>query len=397
MSLTILRGGTTLLPTGWSLADIVMAPGGIVGVGEAPLALDEASSAVGGVSVVDCTGRLVVPGLVDGHLHLAGGGGGGGFHTRIPELPVDAVLEAGITTCVAMPGVDNVSRNLEGLLALAQGFSRRGVRALAMTGGFQWPPRAVTGTVRDDVYLLPALSGVKIALGEHLATAPDVAELTRLLRELHWVSRMTAGPALLHAHLGTSAAPGRVLSEALERAETDPAGVQVTHANYTPDALADAISLGRAGCWVDVNPLLHPGRVAGAIAPAEAVGALIEAGVPAGRITMSSDGNASVPRVLPDGTTERFSHQLGLLGAVHDIVRKGVLDSARAFALVTANPAAALRQDRLGAIACDAASDAVVLDPESHAVETVVSDAVVRVRGGVAVDPGLFRDPRWRS
>ncbi len=393
MSLTILRGGTALLPSGWQRADVWLSPGGVVRID----AGDLADTTFGAVVELDCTDRWIVPGFLDGHLHLLGGGGGGGYATRIPELPVDAVLEAGITTCVAMPGVDNVTRSLRGLIAAARSFTGQGVRSFAMTGGFMWPPATLTGGIRDDLHLVPDLVGVKIALGEHLATAPSLDELVTLLRELGWVSRMTGKAALLHVHLGTLPAPAGSLRVAIERAETDPSHVQVTHPNYTAAALEAALELGALGCRVDVNPLLHPGRVAGSIAPAETVRELLAASIPLERLTMSSDGNASVPRPLPDGTIEPFSHQLGLLPAVHDVSAGAGLTFEEALALITTNPARALQRPDLGLLEIGGAADAVVLDPTRTSVELVVSDAVVRVRDGVATHPSPFRDPRWPS
>ena len=36
--------------------------------------------------VVDADGLLLVPGLIDGHVHIAGAGGEGGPPTRTPEM-----------------------------------------------------------------------------------------------------------------------------------------------------------------------------------------------------------------------------------------------------------------------------------------------------------------------
>jgi beta-aspartyl-dipeptidase (metallo-type) len=38
------------------------------------------------VKIIDGTGKLLVPGFIDAHVHLIGGGGEGGFKTRTPEL-----------------------------------------------------------------------------------------------------------------------------------------------------------------------------------------------------------------------------------------------------------------------------------------------------------------------
>ncbi|BDZ65471.1 amidohydrolase family protein [Agromyces mangrovi Wang et al. 2018] len=397
MQFHVLRGGSVLSPTGFVPADVWTAAGTILGVGPHASGPEAVPPGAPDAIELDCTGKLVTPGLVDGHLHIMGGGGGGGYASRIPELPVDAVLEAGITTCVAMPGVDPLTRPLEGLLALARAYRQQGVRAVAMTGGFIWPPRTLTGGIRSDVYLIPDLVGVKVALGEHLATAPDAAELVSLLRELEWVGRMTGGAALLHAHLGMGDDPARDLEVALVESGVDRPIVQVTHANYTEQTLAAAIRLGGAGCRVDVNPLLRPGRVAGALSPVEAVRRLLDAEVPLERLSLSTDGNASVPREIADGSYELYDRHLDLLGTVRALESEGILSLEEAFGLVTANPAEALQRGDLGLVRPGAAADLLVLDPETLAVETVLSDGVVRVRDGRAVAPSKFRDPRWQA
>lgn len=394
MTFLILRGASVLLPDGWAKAEVWALEGSIVGIGPSLDPDDATRRMLGEPEVIDLKGQYLVPGFIDGHLHILGGGGGGGFTTRIPELPVDAALEAGITTCIAMPGVDPLTRPLQALLALGAGFTEQGVRTLAMTGGFVWPPQTLTGSIRSDLHTISALTGVKIALGEHLATAPSTPELERLLTELGWAARTTGRGILLHAHLGTMANPAERLEAALERVDIDRGLVQITHANYTDQTLAAAVRLGLAGCRIDVNPLINPERIEGAISPTEAVAALIDAGVPLGSITLSSDGNASVPRVLQDGSRETFDHQLHLIEAVADLSRQGVLELADALSLITANPAAALRRPDLGRIAKGAVADFVSLDAELS-VSTVISGGTVRVRSGVVVSPSQFRDPRW--
>lgn len=396
MSLLVLRGASVLLPDGWAEAEIWTLGRSITGIGEPAGPDGEIPGALGVPEVVDLAGERLVPGFIDSHLHILGGGGGGGFPTRIPELPVDAALEAGITTCVAMPGVDPLTRPLRALLALAASFREQGVRALPMTGGFVWPTETLTGSVRSDLHTIPSLTGVKIALGEHLATAPTAHELERLLVEIDWAAHTTGRGILLHAHLGTAAQPAARLEAALEAVPVDRGRVQVTHANYTRDTLDAAIRLGLAGCRIDVNPLIRPDRIGGAIAPTEAIAALLGAGVALDRLSLSTDGNASVPRTLTDGTPEGFSHQLGLARAVGNVVAAGVLDAAAALQLITANPAAALRRHDLGRIARGAAADLVGLDDE-FAVRTVISGGVVRVREGRALAPSMFRDPRWST
>ncbi|GAA2698989.1 amidohydrolase family protein [Micromonospora olivasterospora] len=394
MTLTVLRGGILLAPQPAGTGDVVVAGRDILEVGPPGPTSGMAAQA----TVVDCAGLLIAPGVVDGHLHILGGGGGSGYHTRIPELPADVIVEAGTTSCVGMPGVDPITKNPEALLARAYALPATGPRAWAMAGGFHWPPPTVTGSILRDLHLLPHLVGVKIALYEHKATAPGPTELARLLRELEWVAGATGKAGLLHVHLGTAVGDPDLLARALDESGADPGRVQVTHANYTPDTLGLATRLGGLGCRVDVNPLINPDRITGAIAPVDAIAALLAGGVPAGQLTLSSDGNASVPRTLPGGDIEPFAYRVELLPTVRALVAAGVLDLPDALALVTANPAAALRLDSagphgIGTLRTGGPADIVVLEPDLR-VRHVYRDGEQLVRDGRAVAPNPFRPPQ---
>jgi len=60
--------------------------------------------------VVDARGGVVVPGLIDMHVHVTGGGGEMGPGSRTPEATVGELVDAGITTVVGVLGTDCVSR-----------------------------------------------------------------------------------------------------------------------------------------------------------------------------------------------------------------------------------------------------------------------------------------------
>ena len=75
---------------------------------------------------VDAGDLLLVPGFIDGHVHMTGGGGEGGYATRTPELLLSDAIRGGVTTVVGCLGTDGVTRSLAGLLAKARGAGRGG-------------------------------------------------------------------------------------------------------------------------------------------------------------------------------------------------------------------------------------------------------------------------------
>ena len=52
------------------------------------------------VEEIDASGLYMFPGLIDQHVHMAGGGGEGGFHYRTPEISLSHLTTAGVTTAV---------------------------------------------------------------------------------------------------------------------------------------------------------------------------------------------------------------------------------------------------------------------------------------------------------
>ena len=59
------------------------------------------------VEIIDGSDLIAIPGLIDGHVHIAGAGGEGGPKTRTPELKLSQLLEGGITTVIGCLGTDH--------------------------------------------------------------------------------------------------------------------------------------------------------------------------------------------------------------------------------------------------------------------------------------------------
>lgn len=51
---------------------------------------------------IDCSEYLCFPGIIDQHIHITGGGGEDGFASKLPELSINEITSAGITTAVGL-------------------------------------------------------------------------------------------------------------------------------------------------------------------------------------------------------------------------------------------------------------------------------------------------------
>jgi len=387
---TLLRGGHVFDPEDRGRMDLLVCQEAIVAM--APTI--DATSLPAPVVVVDASAHRVAPGFVDCHIHLIGGGGAEGFETRLPELWLSDFARAGITTAVGAPGVDTASKRAETLLAKAYALEREGLSTYVYAGGFVRPWASVTSSVIGDLYAIPKVVGVKVALGEHRASRYRDDELIELAAELHWARGLTGKACVFHAHLGLRRAPAGQLVAVIEQSELPPGSFVATHVNYGPETLAAAPGLARLGAWIDVTSVLGPWSAAPeSISASAAVRRFLDEGVSLDRISISSDANASVPQRDAEGRRLPYWTKIDTLpGAVRDLVQKEGLRLSDALRLVTRHPARALGLEaRKGALAPGMDADIVLLDDDLR-VRRVYARGRCLLADGEPVSHSLFED-----
>ena len=114
------------------------------------------------IRVIDGKGRMLVPGLIDNHVHITGGGGEGSFKTRVPEITLSKLIQGGITTAIGLMGTDSTTRSVENLVAKAKGLKEEGVSVYVHTGAYSYPSTTLTGDVKKDIAFVEEIIGVKI-------------------------------------------------------------------------------------------------------------------------------------------------------------------------------------------------------------------------------------------
>ena len=253
------------------------------------------------VTIVDCNGKWLVPGFIDQHVHLIGGGGEAGFASRTPACSLTRLIAAGITTVVGVLGTDGISRSPKDLYANVQALNLEGIRAFMHTGSYELPTRTITGNVRDDIAFIPAILGVKIAIADHRGSFPTTQELLRLVSDIRVAALLAGKKGLLHIHLG-SLAQGFDALNALCEAGLPVHHLSPTHVARTAPLFEQAIAFARRGGTIDVT------SGGSRYAPQEdAIVHALESGVAAQNITISSDGNGSVPRFNANSVVEGLS------------------------------------------------------------------------------------------
>jgi beta-aspartyl-dipeptidase (metallo-type) len=375
--LSVMRNAHVFAPEDLGVRDILIAGEKVVAL-EAGLDLGQLR-----VTEIDAAGQRVVPGMVDGHVHVVGGGGNEGYASRIPELWVGELASAGITTVVAPPGLDMVGKSLEGILAKTYALQSEGVTAYMMVGGFQRPFRTFTGSMLRDIFTIEKILGIKIALGETRASRFQEHELIELAAQLQWLSGATGKACIMHAHLGESEDPAGQLLHTMRESGVPPRRFQATHCNFTPDTMQAAQQVARLGGFVDFNPILTPAfGHPHAVPVVQAILQSLDAGIDSSLVSMTTDGNASVPIALDDVTRGTYEKSLTWLwDAVVKLVQQG-LPLTQALSFVTTNPARALGlEPRKGRIRVSGDADLLVIGSNMK-IEHVVA------RGKHLVDRG---------
>ena len=339
---------------------------------------------------IDLEGRRLIPGLIDGHVHVTGGGGEAGFSTRVPPVPLSRFSAAGVTTVVGLLGTDDVTRTAADLLATVYALREDGLNAYAYAGGYHVPLATLTGSVRRDLVLLEPLLGIgEFAISDHRSSQPTLDELLRLAADAHVAGLMTGKAGILHLHLGDGPRGLDLVRRALAGSEIPARVFNPTHVNRRKALFDEAIDLARAGCSVDLTAFpVDEGE--DAYSAAEGLQRYLASGAPAERVTISSDAGGCLPCFDAEGRV--CSMGVGTSGALLQTLGTLVecgLPLEQALPAFTSNPARLLRLAGKGVIEAGCDADLVALD-ETGAAQTVIIRGVAHVRDGKPVRRGMF-------
>ena len=360
--------------------DVFVAGGKIVAV-EPELSID-----FPGLETIDMKGAKVVPGLIDQHIHVTGGGGEGGWQSRCPELVFSELVRAGVTTFLGVSGTDSMSRSIENLLAKVRGLSEEGATGWMWTSNYAYPPTTITKDVKSDLFAIPEVLGVKIALGDHRSSWPTKEELLRLASEVRIAGMLTGKVGFVHVHLGDHPVAFDLM-EACIATGIPAKHFRPTHTGRHPEVFRRACEFAKAGGIMDITT--GGGNYLGTAA--ETLRAALAAGVPAERITLSSDGHGSMPRFNDAG--EMVGLAVGLINCSKETIGELSKDLGLEAALrfMTTNVAEALNLTEKGAIVPGADADLLVVD-DAFEPRWVFMRGRIAMRDGEILMKGTFED-----
>lgn len=389
-NIILIKNAELLSPQPIGKKDVVLSGNSIAAIGED---FNLAGSNLP-VSVVDGNGYYLTPGFVDSLVHFIGGGGEGGFATRTPEMQLTDATLGGVTTAIGVLGTDATTRTLTNLLAKAHALEVEGISTYCHTGSYEIPCRTLTGNITDDLILIDKFIGVgEIAISDHRSSQPTSDEIRKVAAAARVGGILSGKSGVVSVHMGAGERILQPIYQAVAGTELKLKQFYPTHMNRNRRVFEAGLEFTSKGGVIDFTTSttdydLKHGEVSAAAALSEA----LAFGIKAMQLTLSSDGNASLPIYNDDG--ELLGLQVGsvqsLYQAARDAVVKHQVALSDAICSITAAPAAILGLKQKGRLAQNLDADLVLLRRDDLAIDSVFAKGRLLVQHGKALVKGTF-------
>jgi beta-aspartyl-dipeptidase (metallo-type) len=348
MQFTLIEHGTMYIPEARGAQSLLLAGDRIAKIG----VIDRHSIRAVGLEldVIDASGCLVVPGLIDPHAHLIGAGGEEGFASRMPEMLMSQIVCAGVTTIIGLLGTDTSTRHLSCLHAKVSQLWDEGLTAYMYTGGFELPPSTMTGSVLNDLVMIDKIIGTgEIAISDPRWIDPQLDELAHVVAETSLGGRMGGKAGVTHFHTGPGKNKLMLLHQLLDNYDFATSSLYATHIHRNEALMDDAITLAKRGIYVDMDTVEED--------LGERLDYYLSHDGPLSQLTVSSDAHT------PKGSTRKLYEQF------IDCVHNYEMPMTTVLPLFTSNTARVLKLEGKGRL--EAGNDADVLILREDTLEIV--------------------------
>jgi beta-aspartyl-dipeptidase (metallo-type) len=386
----IIRQGHLFSPEDRGIKDILICQGKIARINEDLSYLGKQLEA----EVIHADGKVLVPGFIDQHVHFLGGGDYEGPAGATTDIAFSSLTKSGVTTAVGCLGSDDTARNMLDLMRRARDLDKLGITTYLYTGSFNVPSPTITGNVRRDVMMVDKILGVKFAISEVMASLTSLMELAEVAKDSFLGGLISGKRGLIHIHIGKKIERMEPLFEILKITNIPIDYFIPTHVNrLTPNVMEHAIHFLKMGGTVDMSAIMSPETGSPtSLRPDYALSEFLKSGIPIERITLSSDGNVSMPIFDKNG------NKTGLFNAGVDhlyrtflmMVKNCKIPFSDILKIVTSNVARVLGiEDRKGSIEVGKDADLIVFNKD-YEIEMVFAHGQIMVEKGKAVIGSYF-------
>jgi len=399
MTLILIKGGEIYIPEYGGNKDILIADGKILLIDES-ISEKTAHTLNKDVKIIDASECIVIPGFIDQHVHINGAGGEGGPQYRTPPIQLSELIKAGITSVIGLLGTDGFARSLKALLMKARGLENEGISSWIYTGAYQYPSPTITGDVLSDIMLIDKVIGVKIALSDHRSSHPTIDELRKIASKAR-VGGMLAGKVgIVHIHMGSERIGLNPLFEIIKNTEIPIEQFAPTHLNRNEDLFKSAIEFGKMGGYIDLTTgVPEEDELNGRLKPSKVIKRLVRNGVSIERITMSTDGNGSMPKFnkKKEITGMTVASVSSLYKEFIDIIKKEKMSVKDAVRVSSTNIAKHLKLEQKGEIKKGKDADLIVLDKNTLQIKHVIAKGKIMMENEKIMKFGTFEKVKTKE
>jgi beta-aspartyl-dipeptidase (metallo-type) len=346
------------------------------------------------VKIIDASKCIIIPGYIDQHVHINGAGGEGGPQYRTPPIQLSEFVKAGITSVVGLLGTDGFARSLKALLMKARALEQEGISTWIYTGAYQYPSPIITESILSDIILVDKVIGVKIALSDHRASHPTVDEFIKVTSEARAGGILAGKAGVVHIHMGGEKQGLSYLFDIIRNTEIPIEQFAPTHLNKKDEELfRQVVEFGKIGGYIDLTAgVSGEEKTSQSINPGKAIKRLLKNGVSIEKITVSSDGNGSIPKF--DEKKEFVGMRIASVSSLHkefiNMVKEEKFSIEEAIHVTSTNIAKHLKLDKKGEIREGKDADIIALDKDTLKIKHVIAKGKIMMENEQIMRFGTF-------
>ena len=376
----LIKNGHVYAPEDLGVKDILLWEDRVIRIGE-DLKIPEGFEG----KEFDLSGKIIIPGIVDTHVHITGGGGEGGFTTRTSEITFEEIAEAGVTTLVGVLGTDGYARRVEDVLVKCMALREEGFDCYFLTGSYTFPITTMRGSVAEDIIFNEYCLGTgEVAHCDHRGSLMRYEEFTRLAADTRNGARLAGIKGVLNIHLGNYSDPADFFIRACEEDITFRPLIVPTHVTRKYDVFDSCLKFLEYGGQIDITAGSDGDASQKSYGSVEGLEIIYKKYGTLDRVTMTSDGNGSAP------IWDELGNMIGmgkgsskvLLADLKKATKNGIIPFEETLRTMTTIPAAVYGlKNSAGKIVENGTANFAVLDENLDLVETILNGKRVWIKG----------------
>ena len=376
----LIKNGHVYSPEDLGVKDILLWEDRVIKIGE-DLKIPEGFEG----KEFDLSGKIIIPGIVDTHVHITGGGGEGGFTTRTSEITFEEIAEAGVTTLVGVLGTDGYARRVEDVLVKCMALREEGFDCYFLTGSYTFPITTMRGSVAEDIIFNEYCLGTgEVAHCDHRGSLMRYEEFTRLAADTRNGARLAGIKGVLNIHLGNYSDPADFFIRACEEDITFRPLIVPTHVTRKYDVFDSCLKFLEYGGQIDITAGSDGDASQKSYGSVEGLEIIYKKYGTLDRVTMTSDGNGSAP------IWDELGNMIGmgkgsskvLLADLKKATKNGIIPFEETLRTMTTIPAEVYGlKNSAGKIVENGTANFAVLDENLDLVETILNGKRVWIKG----------------